>query len=113
MFDFISEKIKTLAKVLTIIGCIISILYGILSIPSNLIAGVLIAGLGCLFSWASSFVLYGLGELIELSTHIKQEQANSVHLLQKINTNLSAINANLSAINANLPLADDDEEENQ
>lgn len=101
MFNFISEKIKTLAKALTIIGCIISILYGILSIPSNLIAAVLIAGLGCLLSWASSFALYGLGELIETTQSMKQEQSDTFRLLQKINANLTEINKKLSTFEDN------------
>ena len=101
MFNFISEKIKTLAKALTIIGCIISILYGILSIPSNLIAAALIAGLGCLLSWASSFALYGLGELIETTQSMKQEQSDTFRLLQKINANLTEINKKLSTFEDN------------
>ena len=68
MFDNIGGKIKTLALVTTCIGILFSIIAGIsLMVIDEEIAfvGLIIMVLGSLSSWISSFVLYGLGQLIE------------------------------------------------
>lgn len=79
MFDNISEKIKSLASTVAWIGIICCILIGIilfaigLSIYNGMvmvIVGFLIAILGSLLSWFSSWVLYGFGVLIEKTTTI-------------------------------------------
>ena len=67
MFGNIGGKIKTLAQVVTWIGIIGSVIYGfVLGIYEDLIfEGFIMALLGSLISWVSSFVLYGFGQLIE------------------------------------------------
>lgn len=80
MFDNIGNKIKTLSVVLCIIGIFSSVVIGIYLIlnvdstttavkeqinSNNVINGMLIIILGSLFSWISSFCLYGFGGLIE------------------------------------------------
>ena len=70
MFDNIGGKIKGLAVITTIIGMVCSIIYGfVLMCTSSELAlvGLLVAGLGCLFSWISSFSMYALGELVSNS----------------------------------------------
>lgn len=80
LFGNIGEKIKKLAVIISVIGIIGSILLGIFAgelfkdsylfeeyaLPMS-IAIILI---GCLIFWLSSFILYGFGELIDLSADI-------------------------------------------
>ena len=64
MFNNIGGKIKTLSAVITWIGIVLSFVGGFALISSNVLIAVLVIILGCLFSWISSFVLYGFGHLI-------------------------------------------------
>ena len=70
MFNNIGGKIKTLAKVLTVIGMILSIIWGIVETEFSVETGFAIIALGCLFSWVGSFLLYGFGELIDNTKEI-------------------------------------------
>ena len=69
MFGNIGGKIKTLAKVLTWIGIISSVITGISMLATGdealVLIGILIAAFGSIVSWVSSFLLYGFGQLIE------------------------------------------------
>jgi len=81
MFDNVGGKIKVLAKVLTGIGIVASIISAI-SIWSQAGAryagpsgpyiwtGLLVLILGCLSSWLGSLALYGLGQMIENTDNI-------------------------------------------
>lgn len=67
MFDNIGEKIKTLAKVITWLGIIASVIVGLVLMVSNRytpLPGLMVLILGGLVSWIGSFVLYGFGQLI-------------------------------------------------
>jgi hypothetical protein len=85
MFDNIGKKIKILAKVITIIGFVISsviptilFIYGIINIDLLIIqTGAEILFWGCLFSWIGSFTLYGFGELIDKTTEIANNTAGT------------------------------------
>ena len=71
MFENVGNKIKILAKTITIIGIIGSIIGGISLMASELILeGLLVIVGGSLFSWVGSFVLYGFGHLIETAEEI-------------------------------------------
>lgn len=72
MYYNIGEKIKTLAKATTILGIAVSIVIGILLIFINLVAGLLVALLGAIFFYISSFPMYGFGQLISNSEEIKK-----------------------------------------
>lgn len=68
MFGNIGGKIKSLAQVITWLGIIGSVIWGfvLMATDEDLIsAGLMIAVLGSLISWVSSFVLYGFGQLVE------------------------------------------------
>lgn len=74
MFSNIEKKIKTLAKVLTWIGIVGSVLAGLMLIIAGLsqgaggagvALGILMMVLGSLGSWVSNLVLYGFGQLLE------------------------------------------------
>lgn len=73
LFDNIGSKIKTLAQVLTWVGIIISVIWGIVIMATDedlIFAGLMIAVFGSLGSWISSFALYGFGQLIENTDNI-------------------------------------------
>lgn len=65
MFDNISDKMKSAATALAILGIIGSIIVGIVMIAESLLVGLLVIIVGSLSSWVSSFTLYGFGQLIE------------------------------------------------
>lgn len=65
LFSNIGEKIKKLALATTIIGIIISLIYGIVMFVAHAwVTGVIVILAGGLASWVGSFVLYGFGEII-------------------------------------------------
>lgn len=100
MYNDIGKKIKTLAKVIAILGMIATVLLGLLSIISfdnqfraeeqaehmdMLVSYIILLILGPLLSWIAGFVLYGFGELVDKMCDIqaalggnKQSSANSV-----------------------------------
>ena len=68
MFDNIGGKIKTLAQVICWIGIIASVVFGFVFMSpdeSLILPGFIFMGIGSLISWISSFISYGLGQLIE------------------------------------------------
>lgn len=75
MFNNIGSKIKIYAEVVSWIGIIICVIFGIILIISgvrnesadSIFSGLLITLIGSLFCWISSFVLYGFGQLVENS----------------------------------------------
>jgi hypothetical protein len=83
MFDNIGSKIKGLAKVITWLGIILSVIAGIVQISGGssyygnsnpfVISGILTIVLGSLAAWISSFLLYGFGELVENSSRIADQ----------------------------------------
>ena len=82
MFDDIGGKIKTLAKVITVIGFILSFIVGlVLMIEISFLSGLLTVIFGCLAAWIGSFLLYGFGELIDNTARIedkmKKEKGNA------------------------------------
>ena len=75
MFDNIGEKIKILAKVIAVLGIIASVVLGIYYMTAGrefFGFGLMIAIVGSLVSWVSSFFAYGFGELIVNSDIIKR-----------------------------------------
>lgn len=91
MFFNIGGKIKTLAKVVCGIGMVVSIGYGLRFMDRGasdaVLYALLIAGIGCIISWISVFLLYGFGELIEKVSSIEymmrmQQSSESVNNMQ-------------------------------
>lgn len=79
MFNNIGRKIKTFAKVMCWIGIIASVVAGLVMIATSfssdapaagIVAGILTAVMGSLFSWVGSFMLVGFGELVENTAEI-------------------------------------------
>ena len=74
MFENIGEKIKGLAKVICVIGIIISVIFGLYFLAGEENpAGVIFMLIGPIASWASTLVLYGFGELIDRTTEISKD----------------------------------------
>lgn len=73
MFDNISDKMKSAATALAILGIIGSIIIGSVMIAESLLVGLLVIIVGSLSSWVSSFTLYGFGQLIENTDAISSE----------------------------------------
>ncbi len=67
MFDNIGGKIKTLAQVICWLGIIASVITGFSMWRYSFGSGLLMMILGGLSSWVGSFLIYGLGQLIENS----------------------------------------------
>lgn len=65
MFENIGGKIKTLATVITIIGIVGSVIFGLIILARDFLLGLLIIIVGSLASWIGSFFAYGFGQLIE------------------------------------------------
>lgn len=89
-FDNAGSKIKAIAIVFAVIGMIGSAIFGIFVIAEGheeeLIIGVLIIALGCLFSWFSSLLLFGFGQLIENSDIlVRLHRSDTLARLQKNN----------------------------
>ncbi len=79
MFDNISGKLKTLARIITAIGVVISVVNGFVIMNDTAFGGLLVMAIGALLSWASSFVIYGLGELIEQA----ERSNNNTYVISK------------------------------
>lgn len=74
MFSNIGGKIKRLAMVICWIGIISSIISGIYfcaEVRHGEEIGIPLLILGPFFSWIGSFIAYGLGELIECASDIR------------------------------------------
>lgn len=66
MFNNIGGKIKGVASVICWVGIICSVIIGgsMLLNKYSALVGVVVIIVGALLSWVSSFLLYGIGELI-------------------------------------------------
>lgn len=85
MFENFNKKIKILAEVIAIAGCVLSFLYST-SVYINVntlctkLYALFILGLGILASLVSSFTLYGFGELVSSISEIR----NRIRLNQMV-----------------------------
>lgn len=83
MFNNIGGKIKGLAKVITWLGILASLVAGVIVIQSGnvvnryygtnepmVLQGIAVMVLGSLASWIGSFLIYGFGELIDHAAEI-------------------------------------------
>ena len=75
MYDNVGAKIKTLAKVMAIVGAIASVVAGLAVIAFDgdyFLIGVIITVVGAVMAWLSSLMLYGFGELIDKASEIER-----------------------------------------
>ena len=90
MFENVSQKIKMLAMISTIIGIIFSAILGITLLMQDYLLGGLIAFIiGSICSWISSFITYAIGQTLE----------NTEKLLYYTDSLLSETNMLLSKTN--------------
>ncbi len=94
MFSNIGNKIRVLAKVICIIGIVCSAIAGVVVMIIGFVMlgkrqtsgtgvlliflGIFYAGLGALFSWIGSFVLYGFGQLVHSVQNLESRICDSV-----------------------------------
>ncbi len=87
MFSYVNVggKIKGLAKVIFIISAIITGMLGLVMLvfaarfenPLAIFAVLILAGLGILMAWISSWMLYGYGEIITKLTDIERNTSGA------------------------------------
>ena len=96
MFNDIGKKIKSLARILCVLGITASVLLGAAAIVgmnsfnipnitaslSNTAYGILIAFVGSIFSWVSNFVLYGFGELVDKTAENEKKTADILMMVR-------------------------------
>ena len=71
MFDNVGEKVKTMASVFCVIGIILSIILGVITIfGGQVLVGFLVIALGAFSSWLSCLSLYAIGEAAENTNKI-------------------------------------------
>ena len=90
MYEKVGEKIKIIAKVICVIGVVVSVIYGIYmwTLSSELFfAGLLIAVIGSLASWVSSLFTYGFGVIISNTEAIKQNTEDASKKVLNITNN--------------------------
>ena len=94
MFENIGKKIKSLVLIITRIEFALFIIIGIcLIFSSNVLLGLLVGGLGCLFAWLSSLFIYAFGEIvdklqdIERNTRLISQYTSILAHYQKNNAN--------------------------
>ncbi len=94
MFDNIGRKIKILAKTICWIGIVCSVIIAMIIFAGadkaldSLKAAYLFFGfafliLGPLFSWISSFVLYGFGELVETICEVAESTWDKADIIKE------------------------------
>lgn len=102
MFKNIGKNLKNIAKILCIIGMVISVIYGIsiaflivgagsestniFKIIAALVLGIVLAAILCFLCWLGYATLYGFGKLIENSDKMLQNSERILMLAQKNNS---------------------------
>lgn len=101
MFDNIGDKIKVLAKISTILGIVIFVIYGIVLMVEGLIfVGFLVMVLGSVLSWIGSFTLYGFGEIIN---QLEYSNSNSQRIYDLLILNRNDILTNSISQQVEIP----------
>ena len=79
MYDNIGKKIKLLARIITIIAVIASIIAGIILMALEQYWGIIFIILFPFVLWVSSFILYGFGELIDNTCDIERNIGRGIY----------------------------------
>lgn len=102
MFNNIGRKIKGVAKVFFGIDVALSVILGIVVMIICMSAAryngemaaigfllfIIITGLGILFAWLGTIILYGYGELISKTSELTEIQTEQTKILNDIRTQL-------------------------
>ena len=84
MFSKIGKKIKEIAEVLCRLLIIVSLIAGLIIIPTvDFIIGIAVIIIGAICSLFTSFLLYGFGELIDKTVQNEQNTAEIKNLLKQ------------------------------
>ena len=78
MYDNISVRIKGAAKIIFILGLILSVIFGIyiIKISDNALKGLILIGIGILSFWVISLLVYGFAEIIDKVIEIENNTRN-------------------------------------
>jgi len=95
MFTNIGKKIKGLAKVITWIFIALSIIVGITMFRFSVWTGILVILIGSALAWVGSFILYGLGELIDSNSEIKKDMDTVLMSMNTIDRDIVEIRLQL------------------
>ncbi len=72
MYNNIGQKIKSFVKIIVIISFILVGIVGVITLIADPLAGIIMILVDGFGVWVGGFVLYGLGELIDNSTKIRE-----------------------------------------
>lgn len=81
MFNSIGRKIKSLAKVLFWFATILSIVLGF--VGAGPVGAIVFGILGGIFAWFGTFLFYGVGQLIENTDKMVENQNHIIALMAK------------------------------
>lgn len=96
MFNNIGERIKKIAKIVTIINFVLSSALGVgwivavlvsTSLPFLAVFAPLVVAIGCLLSWIGGMFIYGFGELIERTKETERLTEETNKLVKSILNN--------------------------
>ena len=98
MFNDIGKKIKILATIIAYLGIAFSIMFGFVNVFSgdNIMFGICIMFFGPLFSWVSTFVLYGFGQLVDNSDKFVKWEEKKYNEENDNDSKLSGVLDNMS-----------------
>jgi len=96
MFTNIGKKIKTLAKVITWVFIVFSVILGICMFSFNVPVGILFMVFGSVVAWVGSFILYGFGELIDTAQQQQRDLDTALYGINSIRNEIMDIRTQIS-----------------
>lgn len=110
MYNNIGGKIKGLSIAFAVIGIIVAVLFGLIRLFNmddfeDFIKSIVMTLVGCVASWISSWLFYGLGELIEDTHSIAVSNLNIRKIMENKNaavTNFGDVNTPQIQMNSNV-----------
>lgn len=82
MYDKVGKQMKTAASIISVIGMILSCVYGLFMLQASGFVGIVTIFIGCLFSWMAMIPLYAIGAIVE-SAQESQETLNEILTLMR------------------------------
>lgn len=112
MYNNIGGKIKGLSIAFAVIGIIVAVLFGLIRLFNmddfeDFIKSIVMTLVGCVASWISSWLFYGLGELIEDTHSIAVSNLNIRKIMEDMkrssqeNGNNNNVNTPQTQMNSN------------
>ncbi len=86
MYENVGEKIKSLAITIAVIEFLLTAIPGIILMATDesmILTGLIVIIVGFIVAWLSSLLLYGFGELIELTASNERNTRSILNLLKQ------------------------------